>query len=92
MDKKLRDQLYRLNRELTELDRPREEEEETPDLHRSRGLSRADRRERQRLQELDPIEKRSVPVRKKRGSAGVLFVLALMGILLATGWWQQWLK
>ena len=90
MDKKLQQRLNLINEELMELERPQETEEapEILDLPRRRGLSRAERSEREKLQELDPIEKRSVPVMKKRNPAGLLFALLILGILCAIGWWK----
>ena len=96
MDKDLRNRLYWLNEELTEEDRELcfdQEETEYLEPPRRRGLSRAERFERQKLEQLDPLEDRSVPVVKKEGIKGYLFLAALeiLGILLVIGWWLQWL-
>ena len=97
MDRQLRNRLYRLNEELTEDDREllfgEEEEEEILPPRRGHRTSYAERSERQKLQELDPIEDRSVPVMKKRGIGGyaLLAVLEILAILLVIGWWLQWL-
>ena len=100
MDKNLRDRLYWLNEELTEEERNllfREEEaEEEPDFlppRRGRKPSYAERSERQKLQELDPIEDRSAPVVKKKGIGGYVFlaVLEILAIFVVIGWWLQWL-
>lgn len=101
MDKELRDRLYWLEEELSEEeydlifrdgDDADEEVEEAPSVRRRR-LSRAEKLERARLEELDPIEERSVPVQKKKGIKGLVFlaVLEIIGILLIMGWWLQWL-
>ena len=99
MDRELRNRLYWLAEELTEEERALlfdEDEEEEPEYipTRRRGKpSRAEKMERQRLQQLDPIEDRSAPVVKKKGIKGLLFLAALeiLGILLILGWWMQWL-
>lgn len=98
MNKDLRRQLYWLNEELTEEERELlfEEEEEEPEFiepPRRRRLSRAERSERQKMQQLDPIEQRSAPVVKRKGIKGYVFltVLEILGILLVMGWWLQWL-
>ena len=86
MDRKLRQRLEWLTEEL------REEEPEI--LPTAKDLTRAERFERQKLEQLDPTEYRSVPVRKRKGGRGLLFLilLGLLGILYGTGWWQLWLK
>lgn len=97
MDKDLRNRLYWLNEELTEEERSLfsdpEEEPEFIEPPRRRGLSRAERFEREKLEQLDPLEERSVPVVKKKGIKGYLFlaVLEILAILLVIGWWLQWL-
>ena len=96
MDKDLRNRLYWLNEELTDEDRQLlfdEEDAEYPEPSRRRGLSRAERFERQKLEQLDPLEDRSAPVVKKKGIKGYLFLatLEILGILLVIGWWLQWL-
>ena len=96
MDKELRDRLYWLQEELTEEDREllfdEEEDDESPSPKKSR-LSRAQRQERRRLEEIDPIMERSAPVVKKKGIKGLVFlaVLEILGILLVIGWWLKWL-
>ena len=97
MDKDLRNRLYWLNEELTEEEEDLlfVDEEEEPEYiapPRRRGLTRAERFEREKLEELDPLEKRSVPVAKKKGIKGYLFlaILEILGILLVIGWWLQW--
>lgn len=98
MDKELRQQLYWLNQELTEEDRELlfDEEEEEPEFippPRHRKPSRAERFERQKLEELDPMDNRSAPVVKKKGIRGFVFlaVLEILAILTIIGWWLQWL-
>ena len=95
MDKELRRRLYWLNEELTEEEQELlgAEEEEADFTPPSRRLSRAVRSERRRMQELDPIEDRSVPVVKQKGIKGYVFlaILEIIGILLLIGWWLQWL-
>jgi len=101
MDKDLRDRLYWLQEELTEEeydlifdDGEKEEEPEFIAPPRRQGkLTRAEKLERQRLQQMDPIEDRSAPVVKKKGIKGLVFlaVLEIIGILLVMGWWLQWL-
>ena len=86
MDKDLRRQLHRLTEEL------REEEAEYPQPPRQK-LTRAERLERQKLQQADPIEDRSAPVVRKKGVKGLVFLalLEILAILLIIGWWLQWL-
>ena len=98
MNKDLRRQLYWLNEELTEEERELlfEEGEEEPEFiepPRRGRLTRAERSERQKMQQLDPIEQRSAPVVKRKGIKGYVFlaVLEIIGILLVMGWWLQWL-
>lgn len=96
MDKDLQQRLYWLNEELSEEDHQLLFDEEEPELiepPRRRGLSRAERFEREKLEQLDPLEERSVPVVKKKGIKGYLFlaVLEILAILLVIGWWLQWL-
>ena len=97
MDKDLRNRLYWLQEELTEEEQEllfdEEEEPEFIEPPRRRRLSYAEKSERQKLQELDPIEARSMPVVKKKGIKGyvILAVLEIIGILLVMGWWLQWL-
>ena len=97
MDKDLRNRLYWLQEELTEEEQEllfdEEEEPEFIEPPRRRRLSYAEKSERQKLQELDPIEERSMPVVKKKGIKGyvTLAVLEIIGILLVMGWWLQWL-
>ena len=98
MNKDLRRQLYWLNEELTEEERELlfEEGEEEPEFiepPRRGRLTRAERSERQKMQQLDPIEQRSAPVVKRKGIKGYVFltVLEILGILLVMGWWLQWL-
>ena len=101
MDKELRNRLYWLQEELTEEEydlifNDGEEEEEEPEFiapPRRQKLTRAEKFERQRLEELDPIEDRSLPVVKKKGIKGLVFlaVLEVIGILCVIGWWLQWL-
>ena len=96
MDRELRDRLYWLNEELSQEDRELLFDEDGPEFiapPRRRNISRAQRFERQRLQELDPVEQRSMPVRKKKGIRGyvILAILEILGILLVMGWWLQWL-
>lgn len=95
MDKDLRNRLYWLNEELTEQNKDsffeEEEEPEYIEPPRRRGLSRAERFEREKLEELDPLEKRSAPVIKKRGSGRFLLtLLIILAILLVIGWWFPW--
>ena len=87
MDRKLRQRLDWLTEELRE-------EEEPVILPPGKDLTRAERFERQKLEQLDPTEHRSVPVRMKKSGRGllVLILLGLLGILYGTGWWQLWLK
>ena len=98
MDRDLRNRLYWLNEELTEDERELlfdqgEPEEEILPPRRGRKVSCAERSERQKLQQLDPIEERSVPVIRKKGIRGfaILAVLEILAILLVIGWWLQWL-
>jgi hypothetical protein len=97
MDKDLRNRLYWLQEELTEEEREllfdEDEEPEFIEPPRRRKLSYAEKSERQKLQELDPIEARSIPVVKKKGIKGLVFlaILEIIGILLVMGWWLQWL-
>ena len=100
MDRELRDRLYWLNDELTEEERAilfdgEEAEYQEPEFIEPprRKLSRAERMERQKLEELDPLEGRSAPVVRKKGIKGyvILAVLEIIGILLVMGWWLQWL-
>ena len=97
MDKELRDRLYWLNEELTEEEKDLlfhdEEEPEYIAPPRRKRISQAERFERERLEELDPLADRSAPVVKKRGIRGYLFLafLEILGILLLIGWWLQWL-
>ena len=100
MDKDLRDRLYWLNEELNEEEREllfsEQEPEEDPAFlppPRRRGLSQAERFERKKLEQLDPMDRRSAPVVRKKGIRGYLILagLELMGILLVIGWWLQWL-
>lgn len=98
MDKDLRNRLYWLNAELTEEAREPlfDSEEAEPDFiapPRRRGLSRAERFEQEKLEQLDPMDARSAPVVKKKGIKGYLLLagLEILGILLVIGWWLQWL-
>ena len=86
MDRQLRDRLNWLNEELAE------EEPEFIAPPRQR-LTRAERTERQKLQQVDPIEDRCAPVVKKKGIRGlvILAVLEILGILAILGWWLLWL-
>ena len=70
-----------------------EEEPEFIEPPRRGRLTRAERSERQKMQQLDPIEQRSAPVVKSKGIKGYVFlaVLEILGILLVMGWWLQWL-
>lgn len=87
MDRNLRQRLDWLSEELRE-------EEEPEILTPGNKLTRAEQAERQKLEQLDPMDKRSVPVRKKRNGTGLVFLalLVILGILYVTGWWQQWLN
>ena len=95
MDRELRDRLYWLNEELTEEDRELlfDEEEDFIPPPRHRKSSRAEMFERQKLEELDPMDSRSAPVVKKKGIKGFVFlaVLEILAILTIIGWWIQWL-
>ena len=95
MDRELRDRLYWLNEELNEEDRELlfDEEEDFIPAPRHRKPSRAERFERQKLEELDPMDNRSAPVVKKKGIKGFVFlaVLEILAILTIIGWWLQWL-
>lgn len=95
MDRELRDRLYWLNEELTEEDRELlfDEEEDFIPPPRHRKPSRAEMFERQKLEELDPMDSRSVPVVRKKGIKGFVFlaVLEILAILTIIGWWLQWL-
>lgn len=100
MDKDLRDQLYWLAEELTEEERAllfddamETEEPEPIPSPRNRRLTYAEKQERRRLDELDPVEDRSAPVVRKKGIKGLFFLacLEIIGILLLIGWWMQWI-
>ena len=98
MDRELRQRLYWLAEELTEEERSllfddREEEASTPEPARRGRLTRAERMERRKLEQMDPIEARSAPVVRKKGIRGLAFLafLEILGILLVIGWWLQWL-
>ena len=103
MDKDLQDRLSWLVEELTEEERtllfddenfiPEPEADPEPIAPgRKRRLTYAEKQERRRLEELDPVEERSVPVVKKKGIKGLVFlaILESLGILLLIGWWMQW--
>ena len=81
--------------ELSEEDRELlfDEEEDFIPSPRHRKPSRAERFERQKLEELDPMDSRSVPVVRKKGIKGFVFlaVLEILAILTIIGWWLQWL-
>ena len=88
MDKDLHNRLNWLQEELLEGEEP----EFLPPPRRQK-LSQAEKSERRRLEQLDPVEKRSAPVVKKKGIKGLvlLAVLEILGILLVIGWWLTWL-